>query len=474
MSTTLTGESEIESKPAVGARPPSVIDLRKVGLFQAIVFSLCLIALVIDGLDLQLLAFAAPPILDEWGISKASLGPAMAAALVGMAIGNGLGGWLADRFGRRPVLIASVAIFGAATLAISVAEGVTTLIVLRTICGLGFGAAVPSVMSLVVEWMPSRLHSPAVGLLSVSTPLGGILGAGVASWLISEWGWRACFVASGAVTLALAALLYFLIPESPAYLLKRRRRDKLKALLTRALGPVTQEEADSLRAAERQAGAPKDTPKDNVFAAGNRRINIGFSLSLFANSFAGYGFISWTPVILAGAGMSLAAAIQGSFFFNLCSVVGAFGGAMLMNRLGSRPTMFGALCLSGLAIAGLMLALPGYSDAPVARRTVMLLVSLAGLGVGGLQGCNYALSAMSYPAAYRSSGIGLVAAAGRVGGIVAVLVGGVLLSLEAHTTLAFFGAVGGMLLVALAGVLIIDSHRAPIGPLIGGKGAARL
>jgi AAHS family 4-hydroxybenzoate transporter-like MFS transporter len=139
----------------------NAIDRRAVGAFQTTLFILCLLTLVIDGLDLQLLSFAAPPILAEWGISEAAFGPAMAAALVGMAIGNGAGGWPADRYGRRPVLIASVLIFGLGTFATAISPDLPVLIALRTLCGLGFGAAVPGVVLLVVEWLPRRLHGPA-------------------------------------------------------------------------------------------------------------------------------------------------------------------------------------------------------------------------------------------------------------------------------------------------------------------------
>ena len=446
--------------PTVPLRTPSAIDIRKVGAFQATLFLLCLITLVIDGLDLQLLSFAAPPILAEWGISKAAFAPAMAAALVGMAIGNGAGGWLAVRHGRRPILVVSVLLFGLGTFATAYAPDLATLIVLRAICGLGFGAAVPSIMSLVVEWVPERLQGPAIGLLAVSTPLGGLAGAVFAGWLIGEWGWRACFIASGAATNLLAIVLLLKIPESPAYLFRRGRGDKAKALLVRALGPLSDAEVEAIVARGETRPGNENRSAGGVFAPENLRLNVGFSLSLFANSFAGYGFISWIPVILSGAGMDLTDAIRGSFFFNLFAIIGAFGGASAMSRLGSRQTMIGSVGLTPAAVAALILLLPGYRDTSDAQAAVMAALCLAGFGVGGLQGCNYALSAISYPAAYRSSGIGLVAAAGRVGGIVAVLVGGALLSLDTGIFTAFFGAMSLMLFIALAGILTVDRHIA--------------
>lgn len=433
----------------------SIIDMSRVGQTQIVLVALCLITLVVDGLDLQLLSFAAPPILAEWGISEASLGPAMAAALVGMALGNGAGGWMGDHWGRRPVLIISVVVFGAGTLATAFADNITTLILLRFICGLGFGAAVPSIMALVVEWLPSRLHGPAIGLLAVSTPMGGIVGAVIASWLLDEWGWRACFIASGAATLLLAIALLRFIPESPAYLFRRGRIAKARALLASVFGPVD----DDMVATVAQRGQPEQTgASSGVLGRENLRTNVGFSLSLFANSFAGYGFISWTPVILYSAGMVLSDAIRGSFFFNLFAIAGAFGGASIMRWLGSRATMMTSIALSLLAIGGLIVMLPIYEAFAAAHVLIMTLLCLGGIGVGGLQGCNYALSAVSYSSSHRSSGIGLVSAAGRVGGIVAVLMGGVMLALEDNTVLAFFGVMGLTLLLALIGVLTIDRH----------------
>src|SRR3546814_9402226 len=214
-------------------------------------------------------------------------------------------------------------------------------------------------MSLVVEWVPERLQGPAIGLLAVSTPLGGLVGAVFAGWLIGEWGWRACFIASGAATILLAVFLLLKIPESPAYLFRRGRGDKAKALLVRALGPLSDAEVEAI-VARGETRPGEDRPDENhpgasgVFARENFRLNIGFSLSLFANSFAGYGFISWTPVILSGAGMDLADAIRGRFFFNLFAIVGAFGGASVMSRLGSRQTMIGSVVLTLDSVAALI------------------------------------------------------------------------------------------------------------------------
>jgi MFS transporter, AAHS family, 4-hydroxybenzoate transporter len=130
----------------------------------------------------------------------------MAASLVGMIIGSALGGRLGDRIGRRPTVVASIAIFSGATLLTAWAGSVDQIAVLRLVAGLGFGAALTSAMALLAEWLPTRIRSRVVSVVVVSVPGGGMLGAALCAWLIPAAGWRAAFVAGGALPGVLALL----------------------------------------------------------------------------------------------------------------------------------------------------------------------------------------------------------------------------------------------------------------------------
>ena len=147
-----------------------------IGARQWAVLALVLAALVVDGIDTQLLALVAPLIMGEWGIDKASFGPAMSAALLGMALGAGGGGWLGDRFGRKTVLIGATLLFGLCTFGVGLTHSLWPLIALRLASGLGFGAVAPNGAALVSEWLPGRVRPRAMGLLSITIPMGGLIG----------------------------------------------------------------------------------------------------------------------------------------------------------------------------------------------------------------------------------------------------------------------------------------------------------
>lgn len=435
----------------------TLIDGRPLGRYQCLVIALCLATLVLDGLDAQLLSFAAPVILKEWSINAAAFSPAMAASVVGMTIGSAIGGKAGDRFGRRPVLIASVFGFGIATGFTALANNVVALGGLRFLCGLGFGAAIPCAMGLASEWSPQRLRYQTLGLLSIGTPLGGMAGAIFASWLIETVGWRFCFLLCSALTLILGAALLRTLAESPAFLQQRGRIEDARNLLARAFGSAAA--ASVIPVSESARASPDGSARSSIFSALERRTTIALCLGFFSSLFACYALTSWLPVAMTTAGIPLSGALQGSLAYTFWSIAGALGGGFLMARIGSRPTAF-----SGLAIAiGTLAALAALLNADHAKDGaslpfVLLLLSVAGISTGCVQALLYALASSAYPTACRATGIGAAATAGRLGGVAAILSGGGLLSLEHSQLLAFFGALAVALMVTGIALLLFNRH----------------
>ena len=212
------------------AAPPPILDIGRVlddGPFaslQKLVILLAAMAIVLDGFDGQLIGFAIPLIIQEWGISKAALAPAVAAGLVGMAVGMALAGWVADRIGRRVVLASSVLLFGLATIAIGFAPGIATIIALRFVAGLGIGGALPCCSTLTAEYAPARSRTLAITTTIVCFPLGGMIAGLFAGWVLPAYGWRALFWIGGSVPTVYALMLFALLPESPRFLAHQRER----------------------------------------------------------------------------------------------------------------------------------------------------------------------------------------------------------------------------------------------------------
>lgn len=403
--------------PTTGGSAPS-------RAFLVATTALVMAALVIDGLDYQLLAQLAPVILHEWGVDRGSFGTAMAAALFGMAIGAAGGGWLGDRIGRSHALVLAVVLFGCATVAASQADGVTSLALLRVIGGVGFGAAGPNAIALVTDWLPDRWRTYAVALLAVGTPAGGMVGALVLPVLLPPLGWRGVFVALGLLAVALAVVLALVLREPPR--------------------------------GEHSAGGERQT----LLSRANLRLNAGIGLSFAALTAIVYGLNAWMPSFLTDAGFTLEQALAASFAFNACSIGGALLAGWLVRAAGSRATMLGSTTLTCLCLIAFALTLDHAPPAPDLALRVTLDALAAGVGAFASVAVTtlYAMAAILYPPAIRSSGIGLGMTLGRVGGIGMSFAGGYLLDWAGGSALTLFGVLAVCAVIATSAGWLVREH----------------
>ena len=174
--------------------------------YQKLVTALAASAVIFDGFDIQILAFAMPSLIKEWHAARSDFGPVLAIGLAGMVIGGPLAGYIGDRFGRRPALIGSVVVFGLATIATASVQGIIGLAIFRFITGLGAGGAVPNASALTAEFAPLRRRPMAVKLTIVCIPLGGMLGGLIAAQILPAYGWRTLYLIGGVTPLLLAVL----------------------------------------------------------------------------------------------------------------------------------------------------------------------------------------------------------------------------------------------------------------------------
>ncbi|MEY2854745.1 MAG: hypothetical protein RL030_1877 [Pseudomonadota bacterium] len=434
---------------------------RQLSGWQLSIVGITLAAMVVDGLDIQLLALVAPVILLEWQVDRASFGPAMAAALVGMSIGASCGGWMGDKYGRKMVLTLATIAFGLATIGAAFADSVREMTALRVAGGIGFGAAGPNAIALATEWLPASYRARVVSLLSIGTPLGGMIGAAVLVGLLPVLGWRGSFVLCGVLSLVIAVVMMVCLPESPDFLALRGSRQRAETTKRRASGgswPFQPEVP-----AHETGVEPAALPAGSVFSRTNRRLNAGAWLCFFCLAFVSYAFAAWTPVLLTGSGFTLPQALQSSFSFNLSAVVAAIVSGMWVTRIGSRR-LIGWSCLAIVAcVATIAFALQSADAAPAAyiRWTVMFACGGAGAFAGGSTAAIYTVLAFGYPAACRAAGVGMGMMMGRAGGIASTYSGGSLLSLAGNSTLPFFAILALCAVFALGGALVIDRHILP-------------
>lgn len=186
--------------------------------YQWMILALCFITVAMDGFDTAIIGFIASDLVQEWGVEKSALGPVMSAALVGLAVGALTAGPLADRIGRKKVLIMSIVVFGGFSLLTAFATSLNQLTLLRFLTGLGLGAAMPNAATLMSEYAPERRRALLVNLMFVGFPMGSSLGGFLSAWMIPHYGWQSVLVLGGVMPLLLAVALIFLLPESVRYL----------------------------------------------------------------------------------------------------------------------------------------------------------------------------------------------------------------------------------------------------------------
>ena len=169
------------------------LDTQPFSRFQWLIFGLCFFTVLLDGFDTGAVGFVAPSLLKEWSVEKPALAPVLSGALFGLAAGALLAGPLADRFGRKRVLVVSVALFGVASLACAFAGSLTQLTSMRFVTGLGLGAAMPNAVTLMSEFCPAKRRATLTNAMFCGFPLGAALGGFLAAWMIPHWGFRSVF-----------------------------------------------------------------------------------------------------------------------------------------------------------------------------------------------------------------------------------------------------------------------------------------
>lgn len=411
--------------------------------------------LVLDGFDIQIIGFAAPSLTLEFGIERQALGPVLAAALLGMALGAFAGGLAGDRWGRRPTLIASTGVIGAATLAAAMAASIDTLMFWRLITGIGLGGTLPNATALMAEYAPRRWRSQAIAATIIGVPVGGMIGAALAAEIVPVLGWRLLFVIGAALPLLLAASMYFLLPESARFLATRAdRRGELAALLDRI--EPGRDHSGTEPFVPSAPTAPEPAGLRALFSRELVRDTIAAWLVFGTNVFAVYAFFNWIPVVLTSVGLDIATAVRASLVFNLAGVIGAVANAWIIARFGSRWPL---VALSALAVAALfyLSRLPLGGDGTAALLPALMAgVAVAGLAVNAVQIGMYAVSAHIYPTRCRSSGVGWALGIGRIGGILSSFGGALLLARGGSQ--GFFGGIALVLVFSCASLLAIRNH----------------
>ncbi|ACC75212.1 MFS transporter [Paraburkholderia phymatum] len=424
----------------------SLLDDGPFTLIQKLIVCLAALSIVMDGFDGQLIGYAIPTIIKEWGITRNAFAPAVAAGLVGMGVGSACAGLFADRFGRRWALIGSVVVFGAATCAIGLAQNITMIAALRFIAGLGIGGALPSATTMTAEFTPARRRTLAVTSTIVCVPLGGMLAGFFAGAVLPTFGWRGLFFIGGTIPLALGILLFFVFPESPRFLARKEQRwTELRALLAKMSRPIS---AQTIFVDAAEQRLEQRDGFGSLFEPGQRRNTIAIWGAFFMCLLAVYAAFSWLPTMLASEGLPVTLAGSGLTAYNSGGVFGALICALAITRFGSRWPLL-VCCAGGCASAFFL------RGVDVATHTRVLVIGLGvhGLFVNAVQSTMYALCAYVYPTRVRATGLASGLAFGRLGAILSAFAGAIVITVGGATLyLAMLGVAMLLVLISLSAV----------------------
>ncbi|HDR9176448.1 TPA: 3-(3-hydroxy-phenyl)propionate transporter MhpT [Burkholderia vietnamiensis] len=383
----------------------------------ATTLGLCFAIALLEGLDLQSVGVAAPRMAHEFGLSVSQMGLAFSAGTFGLLPGAMLGGWLADRIGRKQVLIASVCLFGLLSIATAQVSGFAMLVAVRALTGLGLGGAMPNLIALSSESVEPRSRSSAVAVMYCGIPFGGVIASLIGVLLAGDAEWRHIFYVGGVGPLLLAPVLIALLPESRAFL-------DVSA-----------------------SGAARPTVGHTLFGGARTGTTLALWLSYFCTLIVLYFLLNWLPSLMAAKGLARSQAGIVQIFFNIGSGLGVLGIGMSMDRL--RPSR-----VVGGMYAGIVLSLAALAIAP-GLLWLSVAAFAAGMFVVGGQSVLYALAAIYYPTAMRGTGVGSAVAVGRLGSVVGPLAAAQLLAIGRSASVVIGASIPVTLVAAIAALVLI-------------------
>ncbi len=429
--------------------PQQQIDAAPMSPAQIIVTLLGVLLFALDGFDVMAISFAAPGIANEWGINRAALGVVLSMELIGMSVGSILIGGLADKYGRRTSIFACLLIMGGGMGLTAMAEDVTTLSLLRFITGIGIGGLLPAVASIVPEFANNKHRAMLVSFAASGFSLGTVLGGMVVTELLQVYSWRSIFVFGAIVTLLSIPLVYFLLPESIAFLCQSHRRNALsqvnQVLVRLRLSPV-----------EALPELPK--PKNekqlnwlNLFKGNNLIATVCLSLMYLGHMMTFYFIVKWTPKIVVDMGYPAAQAGGVLIWVS----VGGFLGSLLF---GTFTRWISPRNLTLFMLLMSIVSIIAFGNVGNQIDVLSVIAFIAGLFTTSAIAGFYTLMADAFSTDVRAGGTGFVIGVGRTGAAISPIMAGILFAAGSGlSSVAFLMACGSVL--AILSVLTLVSKQ---------------
>ncbi|MDQ1209338.1 AAHS family 4-hydroxybenzoate transporter-like MFS transporter [Acinetobacter baylyi] len=393
------------------------IDQIRFGKIQKLILLLCFCVVAIDGFDTASIGFIAPALKHDWGLLPTELAALFASGLMGLMLGALIFGPLADRFGRKTMLVLCIFLFGCSSLASAFSPEIQTLIFLRLLTGIGLGGAMPTAITLMSEYCPSARRSVLVMTMFCGFTIGSALGGMISARLIPMIGWQGILFMGGILPLILLPAFYFLVPESLRFkVLKRHSDADIQAIIKRLAPELCKQLVLESQIQKKNSSSIRELLSRKYWCS-----TLLIWTTYFMSLMIIYLIASWMPTLLTNIGASLEHASLVTAVFQIGGTLGSISLGYLMDKWGadrilSAVYMLGALFVifSGLSTASLF--------------WLILSVFIVGLCISGGQTGLNAYTAVFYPTHCRATGVSWANAIGRCGSVLGSFVGGWLMS----------------------------------------------
>ena len=384
------------------------------GIRQILVVGICVLLTALDGFDVLSISFASPGIAKDWGIDRAALGVVLSMELIGMALGSIFLGNMADRVGRRPIIIFCLLVMATGMFMAGSAQSVNSLLIHRFYTGLAIGGMLASTNAMVAEFSNSKRRNLSVILMAAGYPLGVIIGGVFAVNLLQDNSWRSIFVFGGTATLCFLPFVYWLLPESVAYLNSRRPSNAINRInaTLKILGHAQIAQLP-------EVGTQQKTSISELFKPSLIRSTVLLTFAYFMHIMTFYFILKWVPKIVVDMGFSPSLAGSVLVWANVGGLLGCITLGLLSNRFQIKTLLVFIFLGSSL-----MVMLFGSEQQSLTQLSVVVAVAgfFTNAGVVGL----YALFAQYFPDALRASGSGFAIGFGRGGAAISPILAGLL------------------------------------------------
>jgi AAHS family 4-hydroxybenzoate transporter-like MFS transporter len=433
----------------------AIIEQQKMGRFLIGLVLVSWIITFFDGLDSNLISFAAPYFGAQYHLSKIQLGNIFSMGLFGTMVGGFALGYFGDRIGRRPAVIFATGLFGILTMCFALANSYWSLLSLRFIDGLPLGGMLPLAWALNIEYAPKRYRATIVTVIMMGYSLGTALGGPIAIWLIPKFGWKSVFVFGGAFSLVCAGVLFVILPESIRFLAsKGLGADRIESIIRR-IAPGQSIPAGSSFVVSDENQQNKNFKPSLLFRGELRLITPLVWIAYIVSSLAVFFIVNWTPVVFEALKYSRKEAATAA---SLYSAMGAVGGLLLMRFTDKR----GAIAITVMPIMTALLLLTATFVSMGHIAFLVLSAATGGFLIGGHFGM-HSICGIFYPSAYRGNGAGWATSIAKIGSVAGPILGGIVLSTALPVRDIFAVLAACPVLMAVCIYIVGRMHRRILG-----------